>query len=245
MIWTLRQKEPSPSAANLPSLSPTSTPQSPSPGREPAPQPNLPPYRGEAIEALNADPKFLAQVPEATRQQSRQELAGLAVGLDKNPSDYGAWMMVAYIKHFYGDDRGARDAYEYMNLVLNEYPLPFYNLALIYGYYLKEPAKAVPKFASAIKLNPVESSYYIGLADFYREVLGDLNSAEATLVEGANKIKGNVNIFTSLASLHKAMGNIAKSIEYYELALASPGLGGAEREAIRAEVERLKQALQL
>ena len=200
----------------------------------------VPPYRGEAVAAVAADPQFLKQVLPETDRAFRAELADIAKNLAVNPNQPPFWFRVAYIKHFYNDDTGARDAYEYLNIIDSNNPLPFYNLALLYGYNLKEPANAEVKFEAAIARNPLDPGYYIGFADFYREVMRDLPSAEQTLLAGLSKID-STDFYIALGALYKTMGNKTKAIQYYSGALSWKDLGSAERQAITDEVARLKQ----
>lgn len=208
---------------------PTSTPSPASP----------PPYRGAGVDVLNADPVFLKQVPKDYYEKSKRELADLAVKLAENPNQPQLWMRVASVKHFYNDDAGAADAYEYMNRISSD-PVGYYNLALVYGYNLKQPQKAIPKFESALKYNPWNTSFYIGFANFYREVLNDLPAAEKVLLEGETKVPAEVGLYAALGSLYKAMADTTKAIVYYEKALAMRDLSRGEREALAAEIERLK-----
>ena len=202
-----------------------------------------PPYQGAAIHLLNPDENFLKQVPEETYRKSLEELAALAVRLADNPADIDGWMRVAYIKHFYGDEFGTRDVYEYLNLAADNAPIPFYNLALLYGYYLKEPAKAMPKFEAAIKRDPANAEFYAGFADFYRDVMQDPPAAERVLLSALARLPNELNIEIALASLYRIMEELEKSIAYYERALFHPSLGGQERAAITDELARLRQKL--
>ena len=203
----------------------------------------FPPYQGAAIHALNPDKNFLTQVPEETYRKSLEELASLAVRLAENPSDVDGWMRVAYIKHFYGDEFGTRDVYEYLNLAADNAPIPFYNLALLYGYYLKEPAKAMPKFEAAIKRDPANAEFYAGFADFYRDVMQDPPAAERVLLSALARLPNELNIEIALAALYRSMGEFKKSIAYYERALGHPALNPESRSAITDELARLRQKL--
>lgn len=231
----------SPPASGLPAPESKEAHGTPEPGVPPAPDPGVPSYLGEPVAELNADPVFLAQVPEAAYRGSIGELADLALKLGADPRQPDLWMRVAYIKHFYNDDRGAADAYEYLNRIAGADALPFYNAALIYGYNLKEPQKAVPKFEAAIAREPTNSSFYIGFANFWREVLGNLAKAEAVLSQGRESLPGDLNLAIASAALFAAQGKPASALVYYQQALADPSLGSAERAAISAEVDRLEE----
>lgn len=243
VVWWNRELAETPPPEMLP---PVATPLDISsvPGRSgPSPPPDVAlPYTGEAVERLNADSVFLTQVPAAAYQASLGELADLARHLDDRPRDVEAWMRVAYIKHFYHDEVGARDAYEYLNRIAASHPLAFYNLAVLYGYYLQEPEKAIAKYQAAIQRDPTNVNYYVGFADFYREVLSNLPAALALLQEGLARVPNDVNFAIALGALHAAMGNIAEAQHFYEQALAGDLLGAGERAAIMRAVERLEKS---
>ena len=208
----------------------------------PPPASGIPPYTGSPVAVLNGDPYAVSQAAAGLYEKSKRELVDLAVSLAQNPRQPETWMRVAYLKHYYEDNIGARDAYEYVNLIADERAVAYYNLAVLYGYYLKEPAKAASKFRAAIARDPANASFYTGFADFYREVVKDPISAEAALQEGLSKIPAKTNLYVSLGSLYAGMGRRPDAVRAYESALADPAMGPAERAAISREVERLKQA---
>ncbi|MBI4132370.1 MAG: hypothetical protein HY474_01925 [Candidatus Sungbacteria bacterium] len=242
IAWQQYFRVPSETAGILP---PPATPSA-----EPTPPPQAlggtaPAYTGIPVQNLNPSPDILKQVPANTYERSRQELAELAVSLAANPRDADGWMRVAYIKRFYGDYAGAAEAYEYVNRIAEGDGLSFFNLAGLYGYYLKEPAKAIAKYEAALQRDPMNSAYYSSFADFYREVMGDLPAAERVLEQGLMKIPNEINLMISYAALSETMGKVARAIEYYEKVLgvqtgASAAMSAQQRAVIAAEVNRLK-----
>ena len=236
-LGTLPDSTAPPTSSILPPLATSS------PGGSPPALDRSSPYRGAPVTELKPDLKLLAGIPEATYQRSLSELGALAGRIAENPHDTESWMRVAFIKHFYSDDLGARDAYEYLNVVANDYALPFYNLANLYGYYLKDPIKAIPKYQAAIARDSLEVSYYIGFAEFYRDVLGDRDRGFEVLRAAEAKTPGNPTLWTTLAAFYKGRDNPAEAIRYYEKALSFSALGPNERAAIVVEVERLKRIL--
>lgn len=201
---------------------------------------SAPLYTGAPVQELHADSSMIAQVKPATYEASRKELADLATKLAVDPLQPELWKRVAYIKHFYNDDLGARDAYEYLNRIAPNDALGFYNLGVLYGYHLKEPAKATPKYETAIRLNPLNASFYTGYAAFQREVLNNSTAAEKTLLLGYAKVPSDVSLVSSIAAFYRDQGNTVKAIEFYEKTLASNDLSSGERVAIQAELDRLK-----
>src|SRR3989344_1034921 len=94
------------------------------------------PYTGAPVAELRADPNVVAQVLPATYQKMREELRDLAAKLEMNADQPELWKRVAYLKHFYNDDLGARDADEYVNRIAPTGSVAFYNLRALYGYKL-------------------------------------------------------------------------------------------------------------
>lgn len=202
-----------------------------------------PPYQGEPVATLTADPVALKQIPEDIYAKSKSELGDLARELAKNPRQPDLWMRVAYIKRFYNDYIGARDAYEYINRISESDPLPFYNLGLLYGYYLHEPAKAKEKLDAALLRDPENVSYRIGISDFYREVMHDNATAGKILLDGLVKVPGETDLLIALGAFYRATGDIPQAITYYEKALAKNDMAPAEKASLAKEVDRLKQQI--
>ena len=231
-----------PNTANLPPIDSSGPAENPTINVLPLENRQVPTYQGRPVHVMEADPEVLKQIPPETHQKSKTELADLAVKLADNPRRPDDWMRVAFIKRFYHDYLGARDAYEYLNILNAGDPVPFYNLGSLYGYYLKEPAQAVPKFEEGLQLDPANVSFYTGLADFYREVMNDPPSAEKVLFRGLAKVPADANLLIALGAFYKITGDIPKAVEYYEKVLAVSTLANSERPRITAELEQLKQS---
>ena len=237
LAWRYRDQVPF--VANTPPPA-TSTDIGLTPGTPPT-SGEAPRYTGIPVATLNADPVFLKQVPPETDQKLRAELADIAHQLEKDPRVPSLWMRVAYIKHFYNDDIGARDAYEYLNIISERDGLPFYNLALLYGYYLKDPAKAEVKFQAAIDRDPNHAAYYYGFGAFYREVAHNPDRAEQVLLAGLNVASTDAGLIGGLAGLYEEQRDYGKAKEYYEKLLALTDLSVGERTATRAALDRIAQ----
>lgn len=242
LLWQWRQPAPGPSIALFPLAAPAPAEPPPAPIARPSSTASAPPYTGAAVQTIAADPDILKQVPAETYERSKAELADFAVKLAESPRQPDDWIRVAFIKRFYGDYAGAADAYEYINLIAEGDGLPFYNLAGLYGYYLKEPALAIPKYEAAIQRDPMNPSFYHGFASFYLEVLHDAPSAERMFLQGLEKIPTDVDLIVALAALYRDAGNVPKAIAYYERALGVGTLPPANREAVEADLARLKAA---
>lgn len=240
IVWRQYFRSPSGGPSVVPPTAAGTPPAQPPVAGGNPPAPSAPAYTGAPVQSLDPNPDILKQVPAGTYEKSRNELADLAVSLAANPRDASGWMRVAFIKRFYGDYPGARDAYEYLNVVAESDALPFYNLAGLYGYYLKESSRAIPKYEAALQRDPMNPTYYSGFADFYREVKGDFPAAERVLERGLAKIPSDPNLMVAYAALSRAMGKTDRAIEYYEKAVASGALGAEQRLAISADIERLR-----
>lgn len=200
------------------------------------------PYRGAPVNDLAADPSVVAQAPHLLGL-AEAELDDLDAKLAEDPGQIELWKRVASIKHFFNDDLGARDAYEYVNQIAPGDALAFYNLGLIYGYNLKEPAKAEAKLARALELSPFAASFYLGFANFHRDVRGDAPRAEAILRDAYGFVPLDPSIHTALALLLREKGDSAGALEFYQKALATGDLSAGERAAIEAAVVEIERSM--
>lgn len=254
-VWYLERRGPSAPPPPLP-LAPIGTSTAPVVSRVepsvPAPEKSgateakppiiaVPKYLGRPVGELAADQAVVSKIPAEVYETSKKQLAELAAAIAKNPGDTDLWMQVAGIRHFYHDYLGERDIYEYLNQFAPFLSVPFYNLANLYGYYLKEPHKAIPKYQSALAAEPSNESFYTGFADFYREVLGDLPAAERVLLAGAAKLPTEPNLYLSLATVYRAKGDVPRAVASYERALATGRMAEQQSAAIAAEIARLKE----
>src|SRR3989344_509902 len=112
IVWQYYFRSPSDGGTFVPPSATTTPPVLP-PAAGMPPPPSAPAYTGLPVQALNPSADILKQVPADTYEKSRKELVEFAVLLAANPQDASGWMRVAYIKRFYGDYAGTRDAYEY------------------------------------------------------------------------------------------------------------------------------------
>lgn len=193
----------------------------------------VPPYSGRPINEVRFGTGFSA--PQSAITQKTKDLNVLLVALGKDPFNINDWITVGIIKKFFNDYEGARDAWEYVTILYPRDPLAFENLGNLYALYLHDNAKAEYSYKKAIENNSLEPSFYIALADFYKNFLGDNSKAIDTLLSGLEKIK-DVNLFLSIASLYRDIGDKANAVKYYQEVLKiSPNQPG-----IQEEIDRLK-----
>ena len=133
------------------------------------PQPETPIYKGQAISFLGDD-SIINDLPKDAVDKRRQLLADLSIKLKENPLDFEGWMTVGFIKKFFNNYEGARDALEYAKYSGVNNALPYLNLGNLYGYYLKDFKKAEGNFLAAVDRDPLESfATRYNLAGFYRD----------------------------------------------------------------------------
>ena len=197
----------------------------------------LPTYQGEPIRELNADPKIVASIGTAYSEKHQKNLAAIADRLEKDPTNYDDWLAVAYIKKLFSNLPGAKDAWEYAKIVNQQNPIAYFNLGELYGYELKEPAKAEENYKSALRLNPYHFDYYIGLANFYEDVPKDLKKAEETLLSALDKIPHTEpNLFAQIGAFYRDQKDYSKALEFFGKALGATTDPGVKK-AIQNEID--------
>ncbi len=229
----------------LPAIAPgTSTAPAPAPSRVEGPPTRLIAlYQGEAITSLNPDPAVAARVPEARLQQFHDDLAKLAASVNEDPLLIEDWLSIGFIKKFFNNYAGARDAWEYAKLVRPEDARVWHNLGMLYSLYLKVPGLAEQNLKAAIRLDPLEASYWTALADLYRYGTPPRLAAAVTVIQDAiKKLPDDLNLRTYFAELYVAQGEKARAIAEYEKALTILGSSDAALKfAIEAALSRLRQ----
>ncbi|MDO8500084.1 MAG: hypothetical protein Q7S66_05545 [bacterium] len=200
----------------------------------------LPAYQGEPLRQLNADPKFVASIGTAYLEKYQKNLAAIAERLEKDPRNYDDWLGVAYIKKIFNNYIGTRDAWEYAKVVNPDNPIAYFNLGELYGYELKEPAKAEENYVVARRLDPYHLDYYIGLANFYEDVPKDLKKAEETLLSALDKIPHTEpNLFATIGSFYRDQKDYSKALEFFGKALDAATDPGVKKN-IQNEIDYIR-----
>lgn len=192
-------------------------------------------YFGRPLAEVRLGAGFSA--PEAVTAEKRGDLKVLATVLSANPKGSGGvddWIAVGVIKKFFNDYEGARDAWEYAGVLYPGNALSFANLGNLYGFYLHDNTKAESNLKKAIANDPYQTAYYIGLADFYKNVYTAKKSeAIKVLLDGMSIIK-DVNLVLALATYYRDEGDKTNALKYYEEVIKmSPGQAGIEEEISR------------
>lgn len=197
----------------------------------------IPRYVGRPLDEIVFGRGFSA--PKEAIEKRRGDLRVLAAVLNANPMGSGGvddWIAVGVTKKFFNDFEGTRDAWEYAGVLYPANALSFANLGNLYGFYLNDNAKAEFNFRKAIANDPYQPSYYLNLADFYKNVYAAKKSeAPKVLLEGISIIK-DINLVLALATYYRDEGDQANALKYYQEVLKlSPDQAG-----IAEEIDRLK-----
>ncbi len=201
-----------------------------------------PEYRGQELSYLGK-PEILAKYPKAYLAQRQASLQDLIEGIKKNPNQTGRWIDLGLIKKSVDNYVGARDAWEYLALITPTDSLNYYNLANLYGFYLNDLAKAEKNYQKAIQLSPASPDFYIGLANFYRDVNKEkYDLIDNILLDGLKKINKDANLIMNLAYYYKSVGDKSNGIKYFSLLLNSPDISGSQQESFKEEIAALSVA---
>ncbi len=200
---------------------------------------NYPRYSGRPINEVRFGAGF-SSASEKYIEKQRKDLVLLSTILSANPMGQGGvddWIAVGVIKKSFNDYEGARDAWEYANILYPSNGLSFANLGNLYGFYLRDNEKAELNLKKAIANDPYQPSYYIGLADFYKVVdVSKKGKVPEVILSGLDRVK-DVNLYLYLASYYRGMGDKVNAVKYYQEVLKmSPDQAG-----IQKEIDRLKQ----
>ncbi|OGZ99524.1 MAG: hypothetical protein A3D57_00700 [Candidatus Sungbacteria bacterium RIFCSPHIGHO2_02_FULL_46_12] len=202
--------------------------------------PSLPKYKGEAVEIVKEDQSVTASYPEETKKTKKRELLELAQKLAKNPNDLDNWLQVGVIKKFFGDYNGARDAWEYVNIIRPSNSVSFFNLGGLYALYLRDYPKAEANYKMAIKNSPLDAMYYTALSDLYRNSMPE-NAGKVLDVmnQGLAVNPDDTGLLVYVAGYYRDTKDYARAIEAYQKVL----LQDPSNEAIKNAIEDLKKAM--
>lgn len=196
-------------------------------------------YRGEPITEIGSDP-IIKLIPKEALQKQKDRLAELDRKLRENPEDFEAWMAVGNLKKFFNNYIGAIAAYEYAELLQPENALIHYNLANLYGLYLRDYPKAEQYYLNARKLASNYPYVHLGLAEFYRDFYQEkADQVDDVLLEGLKYIPNEPNLTLNLAYFYKNAGDKLNAIKYFKNLLNYPLVSEDHKAAIQKEVEAL------
>ena len=157
----------------------------------------------EKITAPNLDDtiSFSKEVSEEIRKIIANKIDDKRNELKINPKDFDGWIDLGILYKVIGDYDKTIKAWEYAGLLRPTSGLPFRDLGDLYGYYLKEPKKAEENLLKAIKNTPNQVEYYTKTADFYRDVLNNIEKMRNIVEKGLKANPGSVELKKRLNSL--------------------------------------------
>ena len=124
-----------------------------------------------------------------TRSVMQRNIDGSIAALKRDAGDINAWLNLAIYRKMLNDYKGAEEIWIYLTKILKEPSYVYANLGDLYGYFLKNPAKAEVYFKDAIHLEPGNIEYHAQFAYFYLDVLKDGAKALALVQDGYLKNK--------------------------------------------------------
>ena len=147
--------------------------------------------------SLDRKVTFPASFPEDARVAWLAQMADFKEKIKASPTSYDLWLQIGIRFKMIEDFEGARLAWEYATKISPRTPTAFGNLGFLYGYHLKDAAKAEANFKLALANDPQATYLYQQIFEFYRDVLKDNAKARALAEEGKQKT-GDTAYFDNL-----------------------------------------------
>jgi tetratricopeptide (TPR) repeat protein len=142
---------------------------------------------GVKIPSLMAPIEFSGTYSEEVKKGITAQINEISDILKQDAGLFNQWVDLGLLRKSIGDYNGARDAWEYASALRPKNSLSFANLGVLYGYYLGDTKKSEENFLRSIKNNNKITNTYYQLADFYLEVLNNVEKAQNILEEGLSE----------------------------------------------------------
>ena len=167
---------------------------------------------------LNRPIIFSDIFPEETRLAITEDISELTLKLKEDPSSFENWLELALQRKLINDYIGARDIWEYLNIVFPTNSITFANLGNLYHLELKDFQKAEENFARAIENSPTSFHAYRGLHELYvYSYKQDTDAATDVLKEGLERMPDNIDLLLLLAGYYKNKNDVQNARIYFEL----------------------------
>jgi len=197
-------------------------------------------YQGEPLAEIGTDP-IIEQMPPDALQAKKERLAELILRLKANPSDFDVWMELGLIKKFFNNYRGAVAVFEYARVLNPANAVVHYNLANLYGIYLRDYPKAEEYYRAAIERAYGLAYTYLGLAEFYRDFYKEKsNLVDDVLLAGLEVIPDDPNLLLNLAFYYKSAGDKPNALKYFRKLINHPDVSGNQQQQIQEEILELE-----
>ena len=148
--------------------------------------------------------------------QKRKETVAL---IESNLASMTQWINLGILHKQVGDYEGARIYWNYVVTVNPENIAAHWNLATLYGNYLKDTAKAESEFKKVIALDTHYTAAYTELSVMYQSI-GNSDKALAILLGGLAHNPGNLDLLIAKAHLYRDMGKKVEAAGAYDAAIA-------------------------
>jgi tetratricopeptide (TPR) repeat protein len=122
--------------------------------------------------------------PANAQKLMKLKIESLISDLKKNLDSFENWLNLGVQRKAINDYEGARECWEYAEIIRPLNYISFNNLGELYGYYFKNYEKAEKNYLTAIKNGPDQIYIYRNLYEFYRNALKDDAQAKAILQKG-------------------------------------------------------------
>lgn len=147
-----------------------------------------------AIPDLDRPLVFPDSMSESMQRETELRINNFIGNLEANPDDFNSWMDLGLLRKLIEDYEGAREAWEYGSIIRSKNTLSFLNLGVLYGYFLKDNARAELNYLKAIENNTADLQLYGQTYEFYRDVLGDNDKARQIIEIGVKNNPDNVDL---------------------------------------------------
>lgn len=136
---------------------------------------------------------------------------------DVNINIFGTWIEIGILKKTLSDFLGAEEAWQNALVLDSGDSVVLGDLADLYLYILKQPQKAEEYFKRALASDPINYTYYEGLATLYRYNMPEKkNLVETVMSDGAkNDPERTINYYLYLVDFFFKEGNDLKKMKEY------------------------------
>jgi tetratricopeptide (TPR) repeat protein len=136
--------------------------------------------------------------------------------LKDNPGDYFELIEMGNLNNVLNEYNLAREYYEKAVGVFPDEAMAYNNLADLYVFQFKDPAKALENYQLAIQKNPAYISVYRSIGDMYRSFYPEkTGEIEPLMLAGAKANSGKEAYFYEYLVIYfRQAGDLAKALEY-------------------------------
>lgn len=172
-----------------------------------------------SIPDLNKPIIFADDISDEVRKTTTEKINKLTEELKKDNNLFSNWIELGLYRKLIKDYEGAKEVWEYTNLVWPKNNISFNNLGDLYHFYLKDFPKAEQNLRTAIENNKQNTGTYTALHELYKySYKQDTILVTDILFEGLAENPNNIDLLTTLAAYYKETGNTINAKKYYEQA---------------------------